>query len=328
MARRPRLDSEGSWHHIGNRGIARRPVFETRDDIRFFLSHVARAVRRAEFEVHAYCILTTHYHLLVRCGEGGLGQSMWEIQTSYSRRFNRSRRRDGPLVRGRFWSRLVTGLTYRRTLVRYIDRNPLLAGVGKPRCYPHCSARHYARSSGPPWLERSWIEGEVSGGQQDRAYEPSKYAAVFGTGSSDEARLVDARIRSTASVDDFEDLVRASPAAVQRWFRKKALLADGTRPGMPVATIARVAQVCRAHDTESWLVRTARKEWNAWTVLRVGLERDLAAATFEIMANHAGTNPRRARRLYHTHRRLTLDDANYARVCAELSVRCLAPYRR
>ena len=70
MARRNRCDTPGSWHHVVNRGIAKRPLFEDRDDIRYFLSRLAHEVRRGRIEVHAYCILTTHYHLLVRSPRG------------------------------------------------------------------------------------------------------------------------------------------------------------------------------------------------------------------------------------------------------------------
>src|SRR5688572_12930314 len=62
MARAPRMDRPGAWHHVANRGLARRTLFESKADIRFFLSRVARVVRRGELEIHAYSILTTHFH--------------------------------------------------------------------------------------------------------------------------------------------------------------------------------------------------------------------------------------------------------------------------
>src|SRR5437867_1139696 len=102
-----------------NRGIARRPVFETRADIRFFLACLARAVRRGELEVHVFCVLTTHFHLLVRSPIGRLAVAMKRIENAYVRYYNRTRRRDGPLFRGRFRSRPVESLRYRNLLVRY-----------------------------------------------------------------------------------------------------------------------------------------------------------------------------------------------------------------
>ena len=122
MARRPRLDEPGTWHHVMNRGITRRTAFENRDDCRAFLAGIARAVRRREIEVHSFCVTTTHFHLLVRSPSGQLSQAMRRIQNRYVRRFNRSRRRDGPLFRGRFRSRPVDSLTYRRD----VGRRPVL----------------------------------------------------------------------------------------------------------------------------------------------------------------------------------------------------------
>ena len=104
MARQPRHDDPGSWHHVMNRALARRSLFETSEDIRFFLACVARAVRRGQIEVHAWCILTTHFHMLVRSPKGELSAAMRRIQNRYVRHFNRKRRRDGTLVRGRYRS--------------------------------------------------------------------------------------------------------------------------------------------------------------------------------------------------------------------------------
>ncbi len=63
MPWRWRSDGRGAWHHVMNRGLARRPVFEDRECVRYFLSCLARVVRRGLLEVHAYCVMTTHFHL-------------------------------------------------------------------------------------------------------------------------------------------------------------------------------------------------------------------------------------------------------------------------
>ncbi len=89
--------------------------------------------------------MTTHYHLLVRSPIGQLGYAMQRVQTEYSRWFNRGRRRDESLVRGRYTSKKVDSHGYRCTLVKYIDRNPVSAGlVSNARDYPYGSARSYA----------------------------------------------------------------------------------------------------------------------------------------------------------------------------------------
>ena len=108
--------------------------------------------------------MTTHYHLLVRSPLGKVGVAMQRVQTEYSRAFNRGRKRDGPLVRGRYASKEVDSHSYRCAVVSYIDRNPVSAGL-VPRAvdYPHGSARHYIRqiSEGIEWHDRTWVEREV-----------------------------------------------------------------------------------------------------------------------------------------------------------------------
>ena len=105
-----------------NRALARRSVFEHRGDTRFFLSLLARAAHKHWLEVHAYTVLTNHFHLLVRSLDGRLSEAMGWIEYRYVRYFNRSRNRDGPLFRGRFTSLNVTTVPYWRTLIRYIDQ--------------------------------------------------------------------------------------------------------------------------------------------------------------------------------------------------------------
>ena len=76
-----------------NRGVARRTMFEVEPDFRYFTSLLARAARRGEIEVHAFCLMATHYHLMVRSPVGRLSESLRRIQNQYSRWFNRIRRR-------------------------------------------------------------------------------------------------------------------------------------------------------------------------------------------------------------------------------------------
>lgn len=66
MARRRRSDEAGAAFHVMNRGVARRTIFDTAADYRFFLAGLARAVRRGEILVLAYALLRTHFHLYLR----------------------------------------------------------------------------------------------------------------------------------------------------------------------------------------------------------------------------------------------------------------------
>ena len=160
MARRLRGERAGSDYHVMNRGTARRTIFDTSSDFRFFLSCLARAVHREEINVLGYALMRTHFHLLLR-SRGGLSVAMQRAQLRHVRRFNRAHRRDGPLLRGRFLSKQVSTSSYRRNVVRYIHENPVLARMcSQPEDYPWCSAWQVARGRAPRWL---CTEGRGSG---------------------------------------------------------------------------------------------------------------------------------------------------------------------
>lgn len=312
-----------------NRGIARRTLFEGRADVRFFLSRLARSIRRGELEVHAYCVMTTHFHLLVRSLEGCLSEAMRRIQNDYVRHFNRTRRRDGPLVRGRFRSKPVASLAYRRTLVRYIDANPVRAGLsGRAEDYPYGSARAYSRPTGPPWLERSWVESCVVADLGLDRYDPTAYPRSFGSGcSAAQWRLVERRITlAGAHEDPLDDLLAAADGRTAEWMKRKSRLADGTRPGVPLSDPDDVDEVWTRERLErgAWSIRGARGRWDGWHIARVGILRDLCGDTFREIAGRTGRSRQDAYQNHARHLDLLGSDPDYAHRVAELTQRALA----
>ena len=287
MPRIARADWPGSWHHVMNRAIARRTLFERREDFRYFIAAVACAVRRGEIELHAFCLMGTHYHLLLRSLLGELGSAMQRIQLAYSRWFNRSRRRDGSLVRGRFSSKPVESLSYRRALVRYIDSNPCRAGIVRhPAEYPYGSASHYARTSGPPWLERNWIERTVLLETDTQQYDPSDYHQTFGELSDELVEIVEARLSRGSGPDPLDNLVTASPDQVRGWMVRKARLADGTTPNSPIIALSRLEEVIEAERNEAWTIQHGRVQRSAWPVALAGLGRELCGASLTRLTEH------------------------------------------
>lgn len=327
MARPPRCDAPGVWHHVMNRGIARRTVFEDTRDVRYFLSQIARVVRAGWIEVHAYSVLTTHFHLLVRSYDEGVSRAMGRVLNNYVRWFNRGRKRDGPLFRGRFRSRRVDTLEYRRALIRYIDSNPVDAAlVPAPEFYPHGSARWYASPRGPIWLERGWIESEARGTRAE--YDPRDYSAAFG-GSVHAAlaRVMERRIESgTRGTDPLDDLLGAAPERVLAWMRNKAALADGTKIDLPVCDPAGVVELL---DTERarqpvWELHLSRKSCDAWPVVQVALVRELCASTWVETAIVGGISEQGALRRYRQHAEALDQDAEYAMRVGQLAARAIA----
>lgn len=331
MSRHPRSDAPDAWHHVMNRAIARRTLFETNADIRTFLSRLALEVRARRIEVHAFCVLSTHFHLLVRSPSGELSVAMQRVQNEYARWFNRGRRRDGPLHRSRFRSKRIDTLAYRELLVRYIDSNSVAAGlVSSPELYPHGSARWYARSHGPPWLARDWIEATVRRHARAARYDPALYRNSFGPRGSPTAHaLIERRLERGNGVEDpLDDLLAAAPRAIVAWMRRKARLADGTTIGVPLCdeeTVCAVVAAARAR-AGAWKVRPARRAIDAWPVALVGLLRELCGSTLREAGLRSGRTAPAAHVLDQRHRSLVQEHEAYASRAAELArealVRC------
>lgn len=302
MPRIPRGDSPGAWHHVMNRAIARRTLFESCQDYRYFLARLAYEVRRGEIELHAFCLMGTHYHLLVQSSRGRLAEVMQRLQLAYSRWFNRSRRRDGTLVRGRYRSKLVHSGEYRRILVRYIDDNPRSAGlVVQPSNYPWGSARHYAREERPLWLERSWVEGEVRAHSRRARYRPQDYTSAFPPGDG-LAELVEARLQVGEGHDGLDELLVPADARTGEWMRAKALLADGTRPGLPVLSLPFVSEALTEHGVEGWSLPRHGAKCDASELALVGLGRDLCGLRIVDLSRRIGASETKTRHLYRLYR--------------------------
>ncbi|MDP6408174.1 MAG: transposase [Planctomycetota bacterium] len=326
MGRRPRYDRPGTWHHVINRGIAKRPLFETRSDARFFLARLVRQVRLGRVEVHAYSLLTTHFHLLVRSPTGELSEAMRRVQNEHSRQFNRRRRRDGSLVRGRYFSKPVHSLEYRRAVVRYLDRNPLGARmatvIGE---HELGSARDYLFGTGPRWLKRDWVEADACLLTGRARFSPAAYQEAFGSRAPGDRRHLDelmaARQRSPSHDDPLEDLVGAAPEQVRAWMERKALLADGHRPGLPVcgAGALREALLADGRRRGVWMVEEGAVLRRGAELAEFGLARDFCGHSLEEIGQHCGGSVARARRLIAAHRRLLARDAVYTERASSLA---------
>lgn len=317
MARRPRLDAPDTWHHVMNRGVARRPIFENRKDRRFFLALLAAEVRAGRIEVHAYCLMLTHFHLLVRSVTGELSEAMRRISNRYARWFNRSRERDGPLFRGRFLSYLITDLAYRRTVVTYIHDNAVKPGlVADPADYEWASAIHYVGDERPRWLATGWIDGEI-------AARGARLATAFPSRLDDDFRHHVAKrlhARAPAELED-ETLKYAGSPQVVRWAMRKSRLADGTRPFRPVCPPGLVKRLLdRARKRIGPILGLfASRFKDAWVALRAGLLRRLAGCRHDTIGRLVGRHHATISRDVQDHVRLRSAVPRYEDLAARLA---------
>jgi putative transposase len=155
MPRALRIDHDGAWHHVFNRGAGRRTVFETGTERERFLGCCISAADKYRLEIHGYCLLGNHYHLLLRSLDGRLSEAMRWVSSRYTQSLNYDKGQDGPLFRGRFASVLITNNAHLVEASRYIHLNPVGAGLThRPENWRWSSASAYLMlAEKPKWLE-------------------------------------------------------------------------------------------------------------------------------------------------------------------------------
>jgi len=147
MARHARLILPGVALHLYQRGNDRKATFREDSDRLVYLSNLGELCKRWECALHAYCLMTNHVHLvLTPAHEEGPASVMRDLGRRYVRYFNERHGRTGSLWEGRFYSCLLDTARYVLGCQRYIDLNPVRAGmVSSPGAYRWSS---YAGNSG------------------------------------------------------------------------------------------------------------------------------------------------------------------------------------
>ena len=160
MARPLRIEYPGALYHITSRGNEQKEIYRDGRDHEKFLSFLASAVERHGAVIHAWCLMTNHYHLVVETPEGNLSRIMKHINSSYTGYFNTKWNRAGHLLQGRYKAILVEADAYACELCRYISLNPVRAKmVESPEKYRWSSYRDYIQGTEPSWLTTAFILG-------------------------------------------------------------------------------------------------------------------------------------------------------------------------
>lgn len=326
MPRKPRIDQPGTLHHVTNRGIAKRSVFERVQDVRYFESRLARAVRRGEILLRAFVLLTTHFHLFLESVQGDIGRAIGRIQGEYSRYFNRLRKRDGSLYRGRFHSGVVTSQSHADNLVRYIDGNAVQAGlVADPAWHAASSAYWYARPEAPRWLDRSALRARATelcgvptctAEVYVRAFRP-RYSESF------EQWIMDRLRRGERAPDPLDDLIVAAPPKVLEWMQRKARLADGSDASVGRPLVPWEDLMTAFRDREGRFVPfNGPNGAGGGAVALAGLLRDVAGLTLRQIGEMVGRTPAGVQHRVARHRVLLREPA-YGALAAEIAAAAL-----
>jgi len=154
MPRKPRLQAAGLPVHIIQRGNNRQACFFADEDYLFFLNLLAKLAKRFHCSVHAYVLMTNHFHLLLSSDlDNGPSLLMKFLGQRYVQYVNRAYRRSGSLWEGRFRSSLVQTQNYVLGCYRYIEMNPVRANMVKhPLDYRWSSYAANATGKKVEWL--------------------------------------------------------------------------------------------------------------------------------------------------------------------------------
>jgi putative transposase len=144
MARALRIEYEGAVYHVTVRGNERRKIFFNKRDYEKFKEYLGEAKEKYRFVLHAYVLMTNHYHLIIETPEKNLSKIMHYLNSSYTTYTNIKRKRSGHLFQGRYKAIVVDKDSYLLELSRYLHLNPVRANmVEKPEEYPHSSYNSY-----------------------------------------------------------------------------------------------------------------------------------------------------------------------------------------
>lgn len=147
MGRPRRLHFRDAVYHVMGRGNGGQLIFRTDDDCLVFLGLLADVARKTGCRILLCCLMRNHYHLLVQVGDVPLSSIMQRFLCRYSRHFNIVHKRRGHVFQARFKAKLCAKNAYLLTLIRYINNNPVKAGlVNRPEDWPWSSHRQYTGS--------------------------------------------------------------------------------------------------------------------------------------------------------------------------------------
>jgi REP element-mobilizing transposase RayT len=168
MPRKLRVQYPGAIYHVMNRGDRRDAIFADDQDRWRFLQTLGQACEKTGWQVHAYCLMSNHFHLVLETPQPNLVVGMKWLLGTYTSRFNRRHKEFGHVFSGRYKSLIVdgSGNGYLKTVCDYVHLNPVRARLVRAgqalESYRWSSYGDYLKAPGrrPCWLRTDRLLGE------------------------------------------------------------------------------------------------------------------------------------------------------------------------
>ncbi len=154
MPRLPRPVADGLLYHALNRGNNRGAVFDTAEDYKTFLHALGQTQRRYPFRLHGYCLMTNHFHLLIAPEPGvSISRILQSLTVAHTWHYHKGQGTSGRVWQGRFKSPVIQDDDHALVVLRYIEANPLRAGmVSDLAAYPWSSYGAHGLGRNDPLL--------------------------------------------------------------------------------------------------------------------------------------------------------------------------------
>lgn len=165
MARPLRIEYPGAFYHITARGNRKGDIFSNTDDRFLFNCILGETIATHNWRCHAYVQMGNHYHILIETLDANLSSGMRDLNGNYSQALNKRNKTTGHLLQGRFKAFLIEEDDYLLEVARYIDLNPVRAGLVKnPAEWSWSSFKaHIGLEMAPSWLHTDSIWRRFSG---------------------------------------------------------------------------------------------------------------------------------------------------------------------
>mgnify|MGYP003870973703 CR=1 FL=1 len=190
MARKLRIEYPGAFYHVINRGNYRSWIFETEGARHAFLLCLKECCEAKGWRLHAWCLMSNHYHLLVETPRGNLVDGMRWLQSTFANRFNRFRGENGHVFQGRYKALILSDEAI-GPVCHYIHLNPFRAGLveaGELQSYSS-SSFHQLWYPSKRWPFVNYETGlEYAGGLADNAAGRRRYRQYLAAVAGDEAQ--------------------------------------------------------------------------------------------------------------------------------------------
>lgn len=268
MARPLRIEFPGAIYHVTSRGDRREPIFLDDVDRESLIAVLATGMSRFDAQVLAYCLMGNHYHFVLHTRQANLSPLMRHVNGVYTQAFNRRHGKVGHLLQGRFKAILVDRDAYLLEVCRYVELNPVRAGmVSEPAQWPWSSYRaHVGQVPTPEWLDsvglHAYLLGCPARSVADERRATQRYVALVAAGRDvrlwDEALRQQIYLGDEAFVERMQALAvpqqeasrdmprpqRSKPLTLSQWLgssenRDQAFLCAHTQSGISMTAIAR-----------------------------------------------------------------------------------------